>query len=177
MVALVNKDASTPLLLSLAPASSRGVPLNWYISAYVSNNARYPNVTSPAAPRPPIQPHGGTDTYTLSLRFGPANTTAPSLAQDIFDTFAQTWPMQTQGLADRRPIASENLCGSAPVIAPPNNPRNYNLFQCPTDISTPAGRAAFRVCLLQRADADIVRLKSLNAQGRCCVGFRRQRIF
>src|ERR1700738_1971543 len=118
----------------------------------------------------PVMP-GQTDTYTVSLRFAPSETSSSSLAGDAYNNWASTWPSHINW-TDRRPIGTVYLASSPAgnVNLPggyPNNPRRYfndsnaNDF----DLRTQAGLAALQSRIIQQALANVTNLQSLHAQG------------
>ena len=105
---------------------------------------------------------GTSRTINVSLRFGKAGVTSPTLSGDLYQRYAEAYPFQVQW-SDRRPIGALFL-GSA-GIHPSTNPRGWFNNATDVDITTPAGKEAFRVRLLAYADSSIKVLKELNSQG------------
>lgn len=104
---------------------------------------------------------GATDTYTISLRFGAANATPNSLAADVLQNYVTAFP-QTVNWPDRRPIGMMILGTAAAGWS--TNPRGW--FLDPTiDVTTAAGRAAFKTRVLNSAQGGVSLLKDMNAQG------------
>jgi hypothetical protein len=102
------------------------------------------------------------DTYSISLRFGPTGSTVTSMAGDMLKAFAAAKP-QEEVWTDRRPIGELMPAGSGPNKSA-TNPRGW--FNDPTvDVTTQAGLANFRDRLLAWADTAVQVLKSMNAQG------------
>lgn len=161
-LALCNEDVTRPLLIGFPyaldnlgnttfPLQVSSGPTDWlhpYIDPYLQR---------------PIAP-GHSDTYTLSLRFGPAGTKAADLAADLYRTFAAKYP-PTLRWADRRPIGYLMLSSSVPHPASGKNPRGWFNNDANVDVTTPEGRAAFGKQLMAYADGSIQILKDMNAQG------------
>jgi hypothetical protein len=116
----------------------------------------WPDLDDPIAP-------GASDTYNISLRFGPANSTAASLAQDTMNAYTAAIP-DTVNWANRAPIGVLVPAGCAPGNFSATNPRGW--FNDPSvNVTTPAGLAAFSQELLAYAAGCIQVLKSEGAQG------------
>ena len=158
-VDLVNEDVTTPLGLGFwqeqNPAGSE-----WAVSLSVDPNSNV-NPNSPGINRP--IPPGGTNTISVSLRFGGPNATEMQLAGDIYSLFATTYPRKFTAPAVRRPMARLSFTGAfRPTFA--TNPRGW--FNDPTvNVTTPAGVAAFQARLLAAADIAINEMKRVGASG------------
>jgi hypothetical protein len=108
----------------------------------------------------PIPP-GGSDKYTLSLRFAASGTSLTNMAGDVFDAYRVAHPYKLIW-PDRRPIALIHL--AAPAMSYPNNPRGW--FQDSSiNIYTAQGLASFQARILALADDAVVVMQSMNAQG------------
>jgi hypothetical protein len=108
---------------------------------------------------------GEAKTAVLSLRWGPSGSTLRSLGGDILDGYVKANPA-TLDWPDRRPIGKIFLAsnGNGPD-QPRTNPNRWFMNAKDTDISTDAGKEAFRVKLLKYADGAIAALKHQDAQG------------
>lgn len=111
----------------------------------------------------PIAP-GKSDTYHLSLRFGPAGTSAASLAADLDRKFAQAFPFQLHW-ADRRPMGYLMLSSTVPHPPGGKNQRGWFGNDAGVDVTTETGLADFKKRLMDYADSSIKVLKAMNAQG------------
>lgn len=108
----------------------------------------------------PIPAHAS-DSFTFSLRFGPAGSTKDTLAGDMYGRYAAVFP-QTLNWPDRRAIGA--LFVSTADTKYPNNPRGF--FLDPNlNVFTPAGKAELWSRMMAYADYSIGVLKSMNAQG------------
>jgi len=105
---------------------------------------------------------GGTDTYTVSMRFGASGSTGQTLASDVFQNFATAWPSQVTW-TDHRSIGALFLATSQ--THPATNPRGWFLNDPTIDTTTPAGISAFQTRMLQYADDAIPILQNMNSQG------------
>lgn len=158
VVAWVNEDPSKPLMSGFpwsynAPANTE-FPVRINTGQDPMYPTFFPNVVRPIAA-------GASDTYKLSLRFGPEGSTQQSLAPDVYETFAKVFA-STLNWSDRRPIGQLVLATSAAGWA--TNPRGW--FLDPTiNVMTPAGIAAFQAEVLQWAQYSAAQLVSMNAQG------------
>lgn len=159
-LALCSDDLTRPLILgfpysldkpanTIYPVQVAGGPTGWLgklLDPYIKR---------------PIPP-GGSDTYTLSLRFGPPS--AQNLAADLDRKFAAAFPFQLHW-ADRRPIGYLMLSSTVPHPAGGLNPRGWFNNDASVDVTTDAGRAILRRRLMDYADNSIKILKAMNAQG------------
>lgn len=105
---------------------------------------------------------GCTDTYHVSLRFGPAGATEKELAGDVFERYRQCFPFKLNW-PDRRPIGALFL-SSSETKGKPGNPRGWFLDKT-IDVTTAEGRDAFKTRLMKFAENSIVELVSNDAQG------------
>jgi len=110
----------------------------------------------------PLMLQPGKETqYRFSLRFAPGNADTLALTRDLNEQFARRYPY-TLTWEDRRPIGAIFLCLSATKWA--TNPRGW-FGDSKVDITTEAGRAAFRARLMQYADQCIKEMSGVGAQG------------
>ena len=105
---------------------------------------------------------GKTDTYRLSLVFGPLDAKSETLSAQTDAEYARTHPM-TLHWPDRRPIATVFLCNSAWGV--PKNPRGWFQGNKEVDVTTPAGLEQFGAKLMAYADNCVARMKKMDAQG------------
>jgi hypothetical protein len=156
---LADEDIINPMAMSFWQGTNPAGPV-WLLSLYVDPNSNlnpnWPGIVRPVAP-------GGSDTITLSVRFGGAGQTEPQLAGDLFARYATTFPRLLPAAAARKPIARLTFTGRfRPTL--PNNPRGW--FNDPTvDVTTPAGIAAFQQRLLQAGDAAVAEMTRVGAMG------------
>ena len=108
---------------------------------------------------------GEEESATLSLRFGPRDSTFRSLAGDVLDNFTATYPM-TLVWEDRRPIGKIFL---ATMRNGPDrmetNPNRWFMNSSTVDVSTDAGMENFRNELMQMADRTVATLLENDHQG------------
>jgi hypothetical protein len=157
-LALVNEDVERPLEIGFPWAWDK--PANTFFPLRINTNhdQMYPSF-SPTINRP--IPPGSSDTYQISLRFGPAGTSAADLAADVSASYAALYA-PTVHWTDRRPVGVLVLATSDAGFR--TNPRGW--FLDPTvDVTTTAGIAAFQARVLRYADTSIAYLKAMNAQG------------
>jgi len=157
-LAVVSEDIDKQLMIGFPWALDRPkntvFPLSVHTDRVNNYPDSYPTITRPIAP-------GGTDEYHVSLRFGRIDAGQNDLAGDVYKKFADTFPSQLKW-DDRRPIGAIFLATAAESW--PTNPEGW--FGDPhTDVTTPAGRAAFRQRILTLADTAVTVMKSMNAQG------------
>ena len=164
----VDPDASKPLYTGYQPTGS---------------NYAYTPIISGTTPDglPSFQPHydrpvqpGQTDSFTVSLRFAPAGTPTSSIAADVYQNWAQTWPPQLNW-TDRRAIGTVYLASSPTAVngninqpgGYPNNPRRYfnDSNSSDFDVTTTTGLAQFQTKILQQAAANATNAQRMNAQG------------
>jgi hypothetical protein len=158
-IAVCNEDvAGKPLLVGFpgrADFSSRPIVFStapgWVLSPYLDNY-----LARPIAP-------GATDIYHVSLRFGPSGSSETALAGDLLARFAHAYP-QTLHWQDHRAIGTLHLAASETNLHSATNPRGWFADKS-VDVITPAGIAAFQKRVLAYADASVVVLKKMNAQG------------
>jgi hypothetical protein len=156
---LADEDIINPMAMSLWQGTNPAGPV-WRLSLYVDPNSglnpNWPGIIRPIAP-------GGSDTITLSLRFGAAGQTEPQLAGDLFTRYATTFPRLLPPVAARKPIARLTFTGRFRPT-PPTNPRGW--FNDPSiDVTTPAGIAVFQQRLLQAGDAAVAEMTRVGAMG------------
>jgi hypothetical protein len=156
---LADEDLVNPMTMSFWQATSPAGPA-WLVSLNVDPNSNlnpnWPGIFRPLAA-------GGSDTITVSVRFGAAGQTEPQLASDLFARFNATFPRLLPAAAPRKPIARLNFTGRfRPTL--PNNPRGW--FNDPSiDVTTPAGIAVFQQRLLQAGDAAVAEMQRVGARG------------
>ncbi|MBV9491477.1 MAG: hypothetical protein JO069_17405, partial [Verrucomicrobia bacterium] len=141
MLALVNENVEQPAYTRFGSRYYNGYPMT---------------VTSLT----PI-PVGGSAYFTLSLRWGPPNSTKASLAPDVWHAYQTLYP-QELCWADRRPIGSVLL--ASPDRQYPTNPRGW-FNDKNIDVFTPAGLASFQARMLAQADQIVALMRNMNAQG------------
>ncbi|MGC2659472.1 MAG: hypothetical protein WA324_16065 [Bryobacteraceae bacterium] len=158
VAAWVNEDPSKPLMSGFPWSYNAPTDTQFPVRINTGQDSMYPtfypNVVRPIPP-------GASDTYQLSLRFGPEGSTPQSLAPDVFETFADTFP-SVLNWTDRRAIGQLILATSATGWA--TNPRGW-LLDPSIDVTTSAGIAAFHARVLQWAEYSAAQLVSMNAQG------------
>jgi hypothetical protein len=118
----------------------------------------------------PISP-GHSDSFTVSLRFAPSDTSTQVIAKDVYQNWAAAHPTQLNW-PDRRIIGTAYLA-SSPQGNPnypggyPNNPRRYfnDSNSADFDIRNSAGLAKFQARIIQQAQANVQNMQRLNAQG------------
>jgi hypothetical protein len=118
----------------------------------------------------PVKP-GGSDAFTVSLRFAPSGTPVPTLAADVIKKESRQVKPQLHW-ADRRIIGTAYLA-SSPQGDPSqpngfsNNPRRYfnNANTSDFDVKTPEGLTKFQSKILLQATRNVENLKKLDAQG------------
>lgn len=158
-VDLVDEDIVNPMATMFWQATNPPGPA-WLLSLYVDPGQHigpsWPLILRPIAP-------GGSDTITISLRFGGPGMTEPQLVSDLFARYAATFPRLLPPAAPRQPIARLSFSGTfRPTL--PNNPRGW--LNDPTiDVTTPAGIAAFQQEFLQAADTAIAEMTRVGARG------------
>ncbi len=164
-VVAVVAEANRPLYSGFQPAGNGGSYTPLISSTAPDSLAKY----QPHTDRP--VPPGGTDSFTVSLRFAPSGTPLKVLAADAYSAWARAWPPQLHW-TDRRPIGTVFLASSpsGDVHRPggyPNNPRRYftDSDASDFDITTPAGLAVFQARVLRQAQANVDNMKRLGAQG------------
>lgn len=117
----------------------------------------YPKFNRPIAP-------GKSDTFSLSLRFGPPGTSSQTLAGDIYKSYTQLNPAELNW-PDRRAIGYAMLSSTVPHPAGGKNERGWFSDDPNVDVTTESGRERFRAELMTYADVCIQCLKDMNAQG------------
>ena len=110
---------------------------------------------------PDIKPRAS-KTFNVSLRFGPEGSRVQNLSGDVLERYVKKYPFQINW-NDRRPIGAIYLASSG--INVPTNPRRWIMNEGKIDITTDAGKGAFRTALLKLADNSVKVLKDANAQG------------
>jgi len=110
----------------------------------------------------PLPPHSS-QTYHVSLRFGPPTATAAELAPDAFETFTEAHPY-TVNWPDHRPIGMMFIAATGPQSQSATNPRGWFNNRA-IDVITPAGIAEFHRGLLAFAERSIRIMKAADCQG------------
>jgi len=155
---LVDEDPR-PLMIGFPFAADRPQSMTLFpLRINTGREATYPD-SLPAINRP-IAP-GASDTYHLSLRFGPAAMTRCEGASDVYAKFKARFPQQLRW-KDRRPIASLILGTTA--AGWPMNPRGW-LLDPNIDALTASGIRNLRRRILDWADNSIAIMRRMNAQG------------
>jgi len=162
MLALCNEDFTRPLLVGFPFALDRPTDTEFPLQVSSGPTDWLHDLLTPYLVRP-IAP-GHSDTYTLSLRFGPAGATAASLTSDLDRRYAAAFP-QTLRWPDRRPLGYLMLSSTVPHPLGGKNPRGWFNNAADVDVTTKAGRAIFAKRLTEYADNSIRVLESMNAQG------------
>jgi len=151
---VVNEDIDRPLYMGFPWALDR--PKSTVFPLWVDTALRDSLPKSYPAVRRPIAP-GGSDTYTLSIRFGAAGASRRELSGDLQDRFRAAFP-PTLAWKDRRPIGA--LVISTSDTKWPKNPRGWFM-----DRTLDASSDAFRKRALEYADYSAAVLKEMGAQG------------
>jgi hypothetical protein len=108
-------------------------------------------------------PGGGERTFTVSLRFGPANATLPEMVGDLFRQYALQHPRVLKW-NDRRAISALFVASSAAIHHSVSNPRGW-LNDPKLDAVSEQGRPAFDHKMLAWADNAVKILKQMDGQG------------
>ncbi|MGH9626830.1 MAG: hypothetical protein ACRD7E_00480, partial [Bryobacteraceae bacterium] len=158
VVALVNEDMKRPLMIGFPWALDRPASTLFPVKVNTGRNDMYPdsmpNVNRPVGP-------GQSDQFHLSLRFGPEDATAASLAGDAWKRFGAAFPPRLDW-TDRRPIGTLFLATAGEGWR--TNPRGW--FHDPQlDVISKSGRNEFRLKLNAFIDESIAVLRDMNAQG------------
>lgn len=148
-----------PLMIGFPFAADRPRSMTLFpLRINTGREATYPD-SLPAINRP-IAP-GASDTYRVSLRFGPAAMTRYDFASDVYAKFKARFPRQLNW-QDRRPIASLILGTTAAGWL--MNPRGW-LLDPGIDALTASGIRNLRRRILDWADNSIAIMRRMNAQG------------
>jgi len=159
VMVVADSDVTLPLQLGF-PWALSSANLTFPLTVNTDTVFEYPN-SEPAINRPIAA--GASDTYHLSLRFGPAGSTSLSLAGDIYKAFAAAFPPSPTFIwPDRRAIGMLFLAPTTDA-GWPTNPRGW--FSDPTvDVTTPQGIASFQAEVLSFAKSAVSILQNMNAQ-------------
>jgi hypothetical protein len=153
---LTNEDVANPLMVGWPWALDSGKTL-FPVQVLTGQDSMY-STSYPVINRQ--VPAGGSLEFKLGFRFGAATTSTYSLASDLYQRFATTYP-NTLKWTDHRPVAQLFLTN--PDSASATNPRCW--FNDPTiDVTTPAGVAAFQQRVLAFAQSSVAIAKAENAQ-------------
>jgi len=161
-LALCNEDFQKPLLVGFPFALDKPADTEFPLRVSTAPENGPNDLLAPYLVRP-IAP-GRSETYALSLRFGPAGTAPASLTADLDRRYAAAFP-QALRWPDRRPLGYLMLSSSVPHRPSGKNPRGWFNNDPDIDVTTEAGRAAFSKRLFEYADNSIRVLKAMNAQG------------
>jgi hypothetical protein len=151
---VVNEEIEKPLYVGFPWALDR--PASTVFPLWIDTALReslpksYPAVHRPIAP-------GGSDTYTVSIRFGPADQPRRDLVGDLQQRFREAVP-PTLIWKDRRPIGS--LVISTSDTRWPKNPRGWFMER-----TLDASSGAFRKRALDYIDYSVGVLRDMGAQG------------
>ncbi|HVR85819.1 MAG TPA: hypothetical protein VMU54_15985 [Planctomycetota bacterium] len=151
---VVNEEIERPLYVGFPWALDR--PKSTVFPLWVDTALRNSLPKSYPAVRRPIAP-GDSDTYRLSIRFGPADASRRDLAGDLQQRFREAAPSTLQW-ADRRPIGALVLATSDTKW--PKNPRGWFM-----DRNLDASSDDFRRKALDYADSSAKILREMGAQG------------
>jgi hypothetical protein len=155
---ITNRDAHPPLLMGFPWALNKPASTLFPLRINTDRDPMYPD-SLPTIHRP-IPPQSS-DTYRVSLSFGPSSAMDIDLARQVYRDFSDTYPSVLRW-TDRRPIGQ--LIIATPVARSRTNPRGW--FNDPSlDVTTPAGLADFRRRMLAWADRGVSYLQNLKAQG------------
>ncbi|HUA58246.1 MAG TPA: hypothetical protein VML19_05805 [Verrucomicrobiae bacterium] len=157
-VVLANDDVVRPLLAGFPWSIDRPANATFPLRICTGRDPMLPDML-PFIDRP--VPPGSADSYSLSLRFGSPDATVEKMADDILKSFAAHFPPQLKW-KDRRPVGTVFLSTSG--LGAPKNPRGW-LLDKTLDVTTEAGREAFRTRILDTADSTVAILRNMNAQG------------
>ncbi len=157
-VVLANDDVKRPLLVGFPWSLNKPANTIFPVRLETSRDPMFPD-SIPSIDRP-ILP-GGSDTFRVSLRFGPSSAATKGMVADVYRSFVTLYP-PILNWPDRRPIGQLILGSTAAGF--PKNPRGW--FNDKTvDVTTPAGLAAFKARLLSWAANAATILKSMDSQG------------
>jgi len=153
---LTNEDVVNPLMVGWPWALNSGKTL-FPVQVLTGQDSMY-STSYPVINRQVSA--GGSLEFKLGFRFGASTASTYSLASDLYQRFATTFPY-TLNWTDRRPIAQLFLTN--PDCASATNPRCW--FNDPTiDVTTPGGVAAFQQRVLAFAQSSVAIAKAENAQ-------------
>jgi len=160
VLAFANEDLRSPLIGGFRWASDPTTQT--YPVVLWSSNSGWPDEAVTRRMVRPI-PSGGRDEYSMSLRFGASGSTGPRLAADLYRKFVTAYPYRVRW-TDRRPIGALFISTSDPKLQSESNPRGW-LLDKTIDVTTPAGRTAFKERMFRWVDASVALLKKTGAQG------------
>lgn len=164
VLALCNDDIRRPLIFGFPSPTDGATQRHYPVWASSSNRGIgwLSPYLDPVIDRP--VPAHSKDTYHFSLRFGPAGSQVSDLTRDLSEKYAAAFPVQLKW-PDRRPIGYLMLSSTVPHPTGGKNPRGWFNNDPTIDVTTEAGRTAFRQRVLAYADNSIRILKSMGAQG------------
>jgi len=157
-VVLASEDGAKPVQIGFPWALDRPKNMLFPLSINTARVHSFPD-NSPFIRR--AIPAGQSDSFSLSLRFGPPGATTAMLAGDIYQEFAAHFPALLHW-TDRRAIGALFLSTAATKW--PTNQRGW-LQDPKVDITTDSGVADLKRRVLTYADTSISILKKMNAQG------------
>jgi hypothetical protein len=161
-VVLCNEQMGRPLSFGFGDSTDGKAALRYPVLAYTGRHPmlkeKWPFIDRPVYP-------GGTDHFELSIRFGPAGSASGDLADDLYQRFAETYPLRLSW-DDRRPIGRLFLSSSHKTLADnyATNPRGW-FNDKEIDVTTEEGRAQFRERLMKWADRAVEVCTEMDAQG------------
>lgn len=141
VVVLVNEEVGRPLYAGVADGiNDKTVGTPYPILIGSEKNAAFPTawLEDPVINRT-IYP-GEKTSFRLSLRFGATGNTVEQLADDIYQRFADTFPMTLQW-TDHRPLGMLALSSAERTSA--SNPRGW-FMDTTLDVSTVQGKEQIR---------------------------------
>jgi hypothetical protein len=157
-VSVVSEDLDKPLMVGFPWANDRPASTEYPLSVHTDRVNSYPD-SYPTLTRP--IPPKGTDTFVVSLRFGKSGTSDAKLVGDMYQKYAEVFPVQLKW-TDHRPIGAIFLASAGQKWA--SNPRGW--FNDPAvNVMTATGKQQFRERLLSWADTSIGIMRDMNAQG------------
>lgn len=159
-LALCDEEFTRPLILGFPYSTDKPANTTYPVQIASGPTGWLGHLLDPYLQRPILLGHS--DTYTVSLRFGPSGST--TLASDLDRKFAAAYPSELHW-DDRRPLGYCMLSSTVPHPASGHNPRGWFNNDPTVDVTTDAGRAAFRQRLMDYADNSIKILKAMGAQG------------
>ncbi len=160
-VAFVGTDGWKNTTLELATAAAYPNRLvayfeNGWTATSIGSNAWRPFAYLPLGA-------GQSQSYNLSLRFGPVGAGIAELAPDAYQSFVAQNPFQVNW-SDRRPIGQLFPAGSSATSRTGTNPRGW-FNDTSIDVTTLAGLETFYNRMLNYASSSVAILKGMNAQG------------
>jgi hypothetical protein len=158
MIVLANEDVERPLVIGFPWALDKPANTTFPLRVVVGRDDMLPDML-PYISR--TIPPGHSDSYTLSLRFGPGDSNVAKLGNDILQRFATRFPSELKW-KDRRPVGTVFLASAS--LKTKINPRGW-LLDHSVDVNTPKGKEELRHRILKTADVTIDILRNMKAQG------------